>query len=314
MAAMSPQVHARKAGVAALSIVSNSVLVAVKLIAGVVMGSVSVISEAIHSAVDLVASLVAFVAVRSAAKPADSRHPFGHGKYENLSGTIEALLILVAAAWIIWEAVHKLVAPRPMEKTGLGVVLMLFSALVNLAVSRRLFRIGRETDSIALLADAWHLRTDIYTSVGVMVGLSVVWLNDLLGLGWRVAWVDPVAALCVAVLILKAAWDLTLHSVHGLLDTSLPAEEEAWVREVVRSHCPDVKGMHGLRTRKAGAERFVQFHLIVTDSMPVQAAHDISEKIESAIEERFPSTHVSIHVEPCREPCSPACLEGCLIK
>ena len=312
MQAISPEVHARKAAVAALSIVSNATLVVFKLIAGLLMGSVSVLSEAIHSAVDLIASLVAFVSVRSAAKPADRKHPFGHGKFENLSGAIEALLIFLAAAWIIREAVHKLGHPQPLEVPGVGAALMLLSAALNWGVSRRLFRIGRETESIALTADAWHLMTDVYTSVGVMIGLGIIWINQLLGLGWRVAWVDPVAALCVACLILKAAWDLTLQSVHDLLDASLPAEEQAWIREQVVAHAPAVRGMHGLRTRKGGAERFVEFHLIVAKEMNIGAAHDLSEAIEQAIEGRFPATHVSIHMEPCQQPCSPRCLKGCL--
>jgi len=309
---LSPRDHARKARVAALSIASNAGLVTVKLIAGLAMGSVSVLSEAIHSGVDLVAALIAFVSVRSAAKPPDERHPFGHGKFENLSGAIEALLILLAAGWIVKEAIHKLLAPKPLEEAGLGVALMLVSAGVNWGVSRQLFKVGKETDSVALIADGWHLKTDVYTSAGVMFGLTVVWLNNVLNLGFSVAWVDPAAALCVACLILKAAWDLTLQSVHDLLDTSLPPEEEAWIRERVKTYRPSVRGMHGLRTRKGGAERFVEFHLIVAEAMHVKKAHDLSEQIEQAIEEHFPATHVSIHIEPCHKPCSKRCLDGCM--
>ncbi len=308
----SPETHDRKSRVAALSITSNAALVAVKLAGGLAMGSVSVISEAIHSAVDLAAAVIAFLSVRSAAKPPDRKHPFGHGKFENLSGAVEALLIFAAAGWIIREAILKLIAPHPMERAGLGAALMLVSTIVNWNVSTRLFKVGKETDSIALMADGWHLRTDVYTSAGVMAGLAVVWLNDVLGLGWRVAWVDPVAALCVACLILKAAWDLTAQSVHDLLDTSLPAEEEAWIRDLVKAHHPQVRGMHGMRTRKGGAERFVEFHLIVDETMHVKDAHDLSERIETAIEQHFPAIHVSIHIEPCYKPCSETCLAGCL--
>lgn len=303
--------HKRKAGVAALSILSNAILVVLKLLVGVLTGSVSILSEAIHSAVDLVASVIAFLSVRTSAKPADARHPFGHGKYENLSGAIEALLIFIAAIWIIYEAIHKLIAPQPLEKAGIGVTIMLVSALANWMISRRLFKIGRETDSIALQADAWHLRTDVYTSLGVMAGLGIIWAGYWLVPNVNLNWVDPVAALCVAVLILKAAWDLTSESVKDLLDARLPDDEEAWIINHVKELHPLVQGLHDLRTRKGGAMRFVEFHLIVPEKLTVAEAHEISDHIEDAITARYPSTHVTIHIEPCRHPCPDTCRPGC---
>ncbi|MEI8140088.1 MAG: cation diffusion facilitator family transporter [bacterium] len=309
----SADLHKRKAGVAALSILSNATLVVLKLLVGLLIGSVSVLSEAIHSAVDLVASVIAFLSVRTSAKPADVRHPFGHGKYENLSGAIEALLIFLAAIWIIFEAVHKLIAPQPLEKAGIGVIVMSVSAITNWLISRRLFRIGRETDSIALQADAWHLRTDVYTSLGVMAGLGIIWSGYWVVPTWNLNWVDPVAALCVAILILKAAWDLTAESVKDLLDARLPDEEEAWIINYIRELRPLVQGVHDLRTRKGGAMRFVEFHLIVPESMTVAEAHAISDKIEEAITARYPATHVTTHIEPCRQPCPETCLPGCFL-
>ena len=313
MSGVSATTHNRKAQVAALSIASNGILVLLKLTVGLIMGSVSVLSEAIHSAVDLVASVIAFLSVRSSAKPADSNHPFGHGIVENLSGAIEALLIFLAAIWIIIESIHKLRAPQPLENAGIGVVLMLASAVANWIVSRRLFKVGRETDSIALQADAWHLRTDVYTSLGVMAGLGFIWAGKVFCPDVNLNWVDPVAALCVAVLILKAAWDLTAESVRDLLDSSLPESDAEWIRNYVMNLQPAVRGLHGLRTRKGGATRFVEFHLIVPEAMPVREAHDISEKIEEAIMAHFPSIYVTIHIEPCQEPCKPACIPGCFL-
>lgn len=303
--------HHQKARVAALSVASNSILVVLKLLVGVLVGSVSIISEAIHSAVDLVASVIALAAVRTSAKPPDSRHPFGHGKYENLSGAVEALLILAAAVWIIVEAVHKLRNPQPLEKLGIGVAVMMVSSVMNWLISRRLFRIGRATDSIALQADAWHLRIDVYTSAGVMGGLGLIWVGHQFLPSANLEWVDPVAALCVTVLILKAAWDLTLESVGDLLDARLPEEEERWIIDHIKMHFPTVRGVHGLKTRKGGATRFIEFHLIMPEGMSVRAAHDISDEIEAAIENRYPVTHVSIHVEPCQKPCQDSCLKGC---
>lgn len=308
----SAMVQRRKSGAALLSIASNSTLILLKLLVGLLIGSVSIISEAIHSAVDLFAAIIAFLSVRTSAKPADSQHPFGHGKIENLSGTIEALLILAAALWIIIESIAKLLHPHPVDRAWIGAVVMLVSAVVNWLVSRHLFRVGRETDSIALQADGWHLRTDVYTSAGVMAGLAVISMGARLAPGVSLDWVDPVAALCVALMISHAAVKLTRDSIRDLLDERLPAQEERSIQEIVESRQPAVCGMHGLRTRKGGANRFVEFHLIVDATMTVQAAHALSDEIEEAINARLPATYVNIHIEPCTAPCPQACLSGCL--
>lgn len=303
----------RKRRVALLSVSSNSLLVVLKLTVGLLIGSVSVISEAVHSAVDLVAAVIAFLAVRTSSKPADQGHPFGHGKVENISGVVEALLIFAAAGVIIVEAVRKLLHPEPLETVGWGVGVMAVSAVVNLIVSRRLFTVGRETESVALQADGWHLRTDVYTSIGVSVGLALIWLGGRLMPGTSLAWLDPVAALAVAVLIMKTAYDLTVHAARDLLDTSLPADEEDLIGQEVTAFAPEVRGFHRLRTRKAGSHRFVDFHLLVQADMTVEASHDIAEVIAGRIEARFPQSSVSVHVEPCAGECVDVCLEGCLI-
>lgn len=167
----------KKTRVATLSVISNSVLVLFKAAVGLSIGSVAVLSEAIHSGMDLIAAIIAFFAVNMSGKAADEDHAFGHTKVENISAAVEALLIFVAAAWIIYEAVHKLIKPQPLETVSWGVGVMLLSTIVNIVVSQRLFKVGKETDSAALSADAWHLRTDVYTSAGVMVGLGIIWLG-----------------------------------------------------------------------------------------------------------------------------------------
>jgi cation diffusion facilitator family transporter len=303
----------KKTLVAVFSVVSNLFLVLVKIMVGVFIGSVSVISEAIHSGVDLIAAVIALVAVRSSGKPADSDHPFGHGKIENISGTIEALLIFLAAVWIIYEAIDKLLHPRPLENTGWGVAVMLLSAGINLALSRTLLKIGKEADSIALQADAWHLRTDVWTSAGVMAGLGCMWLGKKFLPGVNLQWLDPVAAVCVALLIVKAAYDLTVRSGRDLLDSSLEPAEVRWIREVISGHVPPVCGYHRLRTRKAGADRFVEFHLIVKGEMTVEASHDLTDDLTSHIEEKLKNTSVTIHIEPCNGYCSEVCQSGCLL-
>lgn len=307
------EAQSRKTAVAWLSVISNTTLVIGKLIIGLLIGSVSIISEAIHSGVDLLAAIIALYAVRTAGKPADDDHPFGHGKVENISGTVEALLIFLAAAWIIYEAIHKLLAPERIGHLGWGMGVMLISALANMLVSSRLFKIARETDSVALSADAWHLRTDVYTSAGVMIGLAAMWLGQLLFPKADLTWLDPVAAIAVAVLILKAAFDLTRQSARDLLDASLPAEEERWICDYIGRLHPTVRGFHNLRTRKSGSMRFVEFHLIVESDMSVEDSHRISEVITCDIEDHFPGSSVLVHVEPCDGLCPDNCLAGCLL-
>ena len=303
----------RKASVAMLSIISNTSLVALKLAVGIFIGSVSVISEAIHSGVDLVAAIIAFFAVKTAGKAADEDHPFGHGKAENISGTVEALLIFVAALWIIYEAIHKLMKPTHIEAVGWGVGVMLLSAVVNLFVSSRLFKVGRATDSVALQADAWHLRTDVYTSAGVMSGLVIYIVGQKLFPGADIRWIDPVAAICVALLIIKTAYDLTVESARDLMDASLPLKEELWIREYMAGKAETICGFHHLRTRKAGSNRFVDVHITVDADMSVEESHTICEDIAERIKEHFYGSSVHVHVEPCNYTCTDNCISGCLM-
>jgi cation diffusion facilitator family transporter len=303
----------QKTAVAALSVASNSALVAGKVVVGIATGSVSVISEAAHSAVDLLAAVIALFAVRKSGEPADREHPFGHGKVENISGTIEALLIFLAAGWIVYEAVRKIMRPAPIENTGWAVGVMLASSLVNLGVSHLLFRTGKRTDSLALQADAWHLRTDVYTSVGVMGGLALIWLGGRLAPGVPLGWLDPVAAMAVAALIVKAAWDLTRQSARDLLDTSLPAEEQAIVRNIITAHAPVARAYHRLKTRKSGADRFIEFHLLVAADMTVQDSHELTRVMEHEMHGKLARATVTIHVEPCHAACTPDCLRDCVL-
>lgn len=306
-------VQSRKIRVAGLSVISNTILVVLKLVVGLLIGSVSIMSEAIHSGVDLLAAVIALFSVRTSSLPADTKHPFGHGKVENISGTIEALLIFVASGWIIFEAIRKLLHPRPIEYVGWGVVVMLISAAVNLVVSEMLFKVGIETDSIALQADGWHLRTDVYTSVGVMVSLSLIWIGHRFFPDPNVHWLDPVAALGVAVLIMHAAYRLTIQSARDLMDAQLPPEEEIWIRELIKAHRPVIHGFHKLRTRKAGNFRFIEFHIKVDAEMSVEASHRITDELSDSIERRFPKASVTIHTEPCDGRCDESCRIGCLL-
>lgn len=321
---LSPQVHmtpqSQKNMVAWLSVISNTVLIVFKITVGVVIGSVSVISEAIHSGVDLLASVIALVAVKTSAKPADDTHPFGHGKVENISGTIEALLIFLAAGWIVYEAVGKVLHPREIDAPLLGVAVMFASALANWGVSSLLFKVGKATDSVALQADGWHLRTDVYTSLGVLAGLAMISLGDTLLPKFGVTGsrldvlhiIDPIAAIVVAGMIVRAAWKLTLQSGRDLLDVNLP-EEEAWIKELLRSFIPQVRGFHRLRTRKAGAMRFIEFHIFVDGKMTVEDSHELAHAISRRIKEHLGECSVIVHVEPCSGRCEHNCRSGCLL-
>lgn len=300
-----------KTAVASLSVASNGILVIIKLTIGLFIGSVSVISEAIHSGVDLVAAVIALFAVRTSSKPADSTHEYGHGKIENIAGTVEALLIFLAAGWIIYESVMKLIHPHDLETVGWGVAVMGISALANLGVSAMLFMVGTKTDSIALKADAMHLRTDVYTSAGVMLGLLLFWFGRRFFPGVNLEWIDPVSAILVALLIIKAAYDLTMESAKDLLDASLPGDEESVVEECAVTLYPRVYGYHHLKTRKSGPYRFFDLHLMVHEMMIVRDAHEAGDQLVAKIKERFPDAKITIHTEPCDHSCKQHCREHC---
>jgi cation diffusion facilitator family transporter len=288
-----------KTKAASISVISNAALVTGKFIVGLSMGSVAVMSEAIHSSLDLLAALVAFFAVRVSSNPADDKHSFGHGKIENVSGTFEAILILVAAVWILFEATNKLLNPGPIEHIGLGMIIMGVAATVNLFVSSYLMRVAKQTDSVALEADALHLRTDVYTALGVMVGLGGVWLT-----GWQ--WLDAVSAIVVALVIMHAAWELASEAFKPLLDASLSEAEIADITESIELHKEKYIDFHNLRTRKSGSLRHVDLHLTVCKYDTVETAHNLADDIEAELAKRFNEIDALIHHEPCGKNC-----DGC---
>lgn len=293
----------KKARTALLSVGSNTLLTVGKLAAGVAMNSIAVLSEALHSGIDLLASLMAFASVRQSAKPADEQHRFGHGKFENMASVAEALLIVLAAGFIIWHAAQKLLHPTPVRALGLGAALMGASAVANLVVSQVLMKTARETDSPALAANAWHLRTDVCTSFGLFLGVGVIYLT-----GWTI--VDPLIGIAVALLILKAAFELIRESTYSLLDVRLPEAEEATIREVLDKFKNEYIEYHELRTRRAGAERHVDLHLVLPYDTTVAEGNALAGRIKTAIQDRLPTTYVLISTEPCRVECE-ACRQEC---
>jgi len=286
----------RKIAAARLSVYSNTSLVLAKLVVGVLMMSVGVLSEALHSSIDLVAALIARYSVKKSEEPADRRHSFGHGKYENLSGMVEGALIFVAAVAIIYEAARRFADPVGIEFVGIGMAVMGGSAVVNWLVSRRLMTVAKETDSLALEADACHLKTDVWTSVGVFaaLGLILVTGEELL---------DPMIALVVAAFIIKAAWDITRRSASGLLDETLPPHEIRAVEEIINRHRSEFVDFHRLRARKSGPERQLDLHVTVPHSLSVKDSHTLADRLEREIRKALPRTTALIHIEPCDEDC-----------
>ncbi|WP_459911135.1 cation diffusion facilitator family transporter [Desulfotomaculum defluvii] len=288
-------VQEKKMKVARLSIISNTFLTSGKLLVGLSMGSIGVISEAIHSGLDLIASFIAFMAVRHSGRPADEDHPYGHGKYENLASIIEAILILVAAIGIFIQAVPKLwQGGQEIESLGWGAGVMAVSAAVNFVISRRLIAVGKETDSPALVADGWHLKTDVYTSLGVFVGLGAIYLT-----GYTL--LDPIVGIIVGILIVKASFNLIRESMGVMLDVSLPSEEEGIIKKVLAKHSDQYIEYHSLRTRKSGPYRYVDLHLVVLRHLPIGTVHKLCDQIEDEIEGELPEVQVLIHCEPCEE-------------
>jgi cation diffusion facilitator family transporter len=284
---MQPAVNS-KTKIARLSVISNSLLIAMKLAAGILSGSVSIISEAIHSSMDLVAALIAFFAVRLSDVPPDKGHPYGHGKVENISGVVEGVLILVAAALIITEAAKKLAKPFELETIWLGAAVMFISAIVNAIVSRRLYKVARATNSVALEADALHLKTDVYTSLGVAAGLGLILITGI-------KWFDPVIAILVALFIIKESFVLLKKAFFPLLDASWGNEE---IRELENRLDQMKVKYHDLRTRVAGNYQFIDIHVEIPENESVGNAHNYCDLIEDELKKNYANLTVTIHVEP----------------
>jgi cation diffusion facilitator family transporter len=278
-----------KVNIARLSIVSNTLLILMKLAAGIISGSVSILSEAIHSSMDLIAAVIAFFSVRVSDNPPDTRHPYGHGKIENISGVIESLLIFIAAIWIIFEAVKKLLGEKiELDSIALGSIVMLISALVNTFVSRKLYKVARETHSVAIEADALHLKTDIFTSLGVAIGLGLILITGI-------KWLDPCIAILVALFIIKEAFHLLKKAFTPLLDT---AWSNAEIEELKKKLNSLNVSYHDLRTRVAGNYRFVDLHIQIPEYVTVGNAHKYCDKIENELTAVYENLTVTIHVEP----------------
>jgi len=288
-----------KRGAAGLSIASNAFLIAIKLAAGAITGSIAIITEAVHSMIDLVASVIAYFSVRKADEPADAEHPYGHEKVENLAAAIEGMLILVGAGVIVYEATHQLVIGAEVDRLGVGIAVMAFSVFANLGVSSVLSRQAKAHESQALEGDAAHLRTDAMTSAGVLFGLALVQITGD-------AAFDPITALVVAVAIVWAGFRILRRSSGVLVDETLPEAELDRIETAIASaRTPEVAGYHKLRARRAGSRRHIDLHVQYRSGTSLERAHELAHQMRDSIEAEIPNSEVLIHAEPetsFREP------------
>jgi cation diffusion facilitator family transporter len=280
-----------------LSIGAAILTIALKAAAYLLTGSVGLLSDAVESVVNLIGGLMALAMLTVAARPADEDHAYGHSKAEYFSSGVEGGLILVAAVSIGVAAVQRLITPKPLEAVGLGLAICVVASAINLAVALLLLRVGRQQNSITLEANARHLLTDVWTSVGVVVGVGAVVLTD-----WER--LDPVVALVVAANIVRTGVSIVRRSVAGLMDSMLSAEDLAIVHKVLRSYAADGVQFHALRTRQAGARKFVSVHVLVPGAWTVQRGHELLDRIEADARRALPGSTLFTHLESLEDPAS----------
>lgn len=282
---------------AMLSIAAALVTIALKGGAYAITGSVGLLSDALESLVNLAAAIVALMALSAAARPADADHRYGHSKAEYFSSSFEGALIMLAAAAIIYASVGRLLAPTPIGRVGLGVAISLTASLINLLVARLLFRAGRRYQSITLESDAHHLMSDVWTSGGVIVGVTAAAIT-----GWQR--LDPIIAIIVALNIVRTGVGILRRSLLGLLDTAIPDDLQREITTIMGRHARAGVRFHALRTRQAGAWRFIDFHVLVPGDWSVQRGHDLLEAIEEEVRAAVPNSSVFTHLEPIEDPVS----------
>lgn len=286
-----PQVRA-----AVISVAAGVGILIFKYAAYVLTGSVAVLSDAAESVVNVVAANIALISLTVAVQPPDPGHPYGHGKAEYISSATEGGLILAAGAWILFTAVQRLLSPLPLRNLDVGLIVLAIATLANYLTARFLLRVSRQADSVALEADAKHLLVDVFTSLGVLAGLGLVRLTGHLRL-------DPIVGILVSLHILSMGAGVFRQSVGGLMDTSLPDDEEEKIRRILADHDEDIVNYHALRDRKAGASRFIDLHLVLHRTLTVGQAHSLCDHLEDHIREQLPRADITIHVEPCGSDC-----------
>lgn len=300
-------VFSSRSGAARLSLVVVIGLIILKVVVAVVTGSISITAQAVDSFLDLFSIGIALFAVRMAGLPADEEHPFGHGKIEGIAAIVQAGLIVAAAGGIIYSAVHRILVGAVIEMTEAGIGVMLVSIVVSILLSRHLLKVSRATGSLAIEALGRNVAADVYSAAGVLVALTVIRFTGLIIL-------DSIVALGVALLILKAAYDVTRKSFAELVDVKLPKEEEEEVITCLTEFSGQLAGYHAVRTRKAGSQRFIDLHLVMPKNISVDEAHQLCDQLEVKITSRLDDSSVTIHVEPCNEDCGDCLVLSCELR
>jgi len=278
-----------------LSIAAAVLTIGLKTGAYFLTGSVGLLSDAAESVVNLVAAVVALIALRVAAQPADAEHPYGHAKAEYFSAVVEGIMIFVAAIFILYSAVQRFLDPQPIENVGIGLGVSVFASVINGLVAWKLINVGRAERSITLTADGKHLLTDVWTSVGVVLGVMLVALTGWLRL-------DPIIAFLVGLNIIWTGYHLISQSVDGLMDRAFPTEDADAVVATLQEFATSEVHFHGVRTREAGHQRFISMHMLVPGEWSVQRGHDLAEQVEARLGERFEHVDVDVHIEPSEDP------------
>jgi len=287
---------ATKEGAAKLAIFAVSVLIAMKVAASIVTGSIAIRADAVHSVIDLFGVIIGYTGIKIASRPPDERHPYGHGKAENIAGVVIAAMIFVGAIIIAYQAVTRLIDGGEVELVPLGIYVTAAAIVINLLVSWYSLRIARATESIALEATARDLFADVLSSAAVLVGLILVQFTGI-------AILDSIVALLVSVLIGRTAFLTMRKAFGGLMDIKLPQAEEDEIVAIIKKHGDLIAGFHRVRTRKAGSQRQIDFHLVVSRNLSVERAHQLCDQLEEEIEKRLSDTSITIHVEPCDGNC-----------
>lgn len=300
---MNKPMFSSRSGAAKLSLLVVVGLIALKVVVAIVTGSISIFAQALDSFLDLFAVLITFFAVAAASRPADEEHPFGHGKVEDVAAGAQAVLILVAGGLIIYSAVQRIIAGATVEMTEAGMGVMAVSIVASVFLSRHLRKVARATDSSILEANAKNIAADVYSATGVLVGLLVIRFT-------RFEILDPIIALIVAGLVLKTGFGVAWKSLNTLVDIRLPTAEEDEIRAAIMEQGCHLQNFHDLRTRKAGAQRYIELHLTMPKSISLAESHQVCDRLEQSIKAKLPNTSVTIHVEPCSTECPQCTVSG----
>lgn len=294
-------------GAARLSLIVIVSLVILKGVVAFLTGSISITAQAVDSFLDLFAVGITLLAIRMADEPADTEHPFGHGKYEGMAAIVQSVLIFAAGGWIIYSAVERIISGAGIEMSEAGIAVMLVSVLASIFLSRHLMKVSRMTDSLALEASAHNINADIYSAVGVLVAMIFIRITGF-------SMLDSIVGIIVALIILKTAFGISRKSFGELIDRRLPEEEEKAIFTTIEEHTTQLAGYHKVRTRKAGSQRFVDLHLLLPKNMNLEDAHDMADHIEHDIEDRLQSISVTIHLEPCDGECDQCNNSDCSLR